>query len=1098
MTITVLTPYSKHHTDRKLFKDGKVKKIKRNPKQYILEKEIARVVGECELKKLYNTLQEQEEKNADWIILFERTLEDKRDAKTIQANSEYLENDILRYVIQFDVDMELKGTNCNSLNIYERYELFKQHFPYMDGVKCVLHLSNKAGYTKHYPDHLSLRVYVELDEREGNKNLTYYLKPYHGVIDAEIYTNRRKHFTQRPEHEGDNPPLEFTERLAFIDGDKFSIRKMQAKDEYKHRKAESEKITKVHKEIGNRLDNDTSLKGIEELEELIKAGYFEENNRHSIHHSMIAKAIWKGQNGGKVIELIESDPRILGSKTREILESQAEAIHKKNKEYFDEDITLKDFDYREDLDCKDLKNADLSSLKEKIGEYITRGIPLILICKSPHGSGKTLALIASIMDILEEKLNRPPTLLYCSGTRTVIKSTTKKLQQNIDGVACYLEDDGTTINHEAIQREPRLGLGLNSLHHHQNKQGDCFVCDESEEAAMWAEWKETSYFNQLIETMKNHKICLLMDADASSMTYSLATRAQNVAETHLALINNKGAFIQGTTANLLKKENNAYELMIEEIEQDNLIYAHVDFAGKTLQKVTNGINKTCKGKKAVGFCSKKGCTILETDDVSMAGLNGLARLQAEPEETIDYLVSQGYQLIMTSPCIQKGWRCNSLINRFDCTIGVYTMNIITAPTIVQRTQRFVGVTRHYIYIRPSSSYVDAERYENELGEELENSIYGGIEATIDNPFRHNKELEKEATIIKQKHLANPKLHFGYVWESFGGIINYLAQSEIKPNKMLRGHLQDAKKQLLIDQAIGLAEDEDSLNQFKRHFKTLYGDRLAKPILNTEEIIELIKILERFEFHREDAIKFVEVLHSDKEKCKEWDMFGKGYKEILEGLSEERKLQRSLLNDEGFYLKAFYLMSRINEDIFGEGDITLKNIFSIGKKKIIALDVKDISQTEYHKLYQRYKNLFTGAFKSITGVKQTTPFLKALLKNVFHCSVKYGDAKPKKVVEAKEELILHYMEEGYIKKTKKAFPNKNEKPCIEILRKKIMDDKELGKVEKNYLRCSGKILVIELPDIIPNALYELYPKATIDINTWNAISENNKERIEEAI
>lgn len=1073
MTITVLSPISAKHTDTKVAVDGKI--IKKNhteyPKHYTVIEEHKRDPNICELGTLYKILKQQEIDNSDWVIFFEHLITDKKECVTACKKS--LAENINRYVIQLDVDLDVKGTNANSLEIEERYEIFKQHFPFLEGVKCVLQLSNKAGYTEHYPDRLALRVYIELDKFRDNKTLKVQLKPYSDVIDTNIYTQGRKHLTQRPHHIGDHKPKEFKRRTLLIDGDVFDYTGFINSPEHTRKKAEFNQLETINKKITSNLENGLELDNITEIDDLVDTGYFEKVPRHGAHHNMIARNVWKGQNGEKVVELILGNDAIRGSKTREDLERQLQSIHTKNYNYFEKDITLKDFDYKLEVCEKELSNADLSGLEVLIKEHIEKDIPLILICKSPHGSGKTMALIKMVLDALKKELQEDPRFLYLSGTRSVLKSTHNKLKEVIPNLECYLDEDGDTVNKFNIQTARQLDCGLNSIHHLTHVRGDIVAIDESEEAALWADWHVSTFHNQLIKIMANHKICLLLDADASDGTYSLATRAQQYSTANLTLLHNSGAWINGEMATMVKSELQAYEIALEESKK-NLVYLHTDLAKEQLKARIEAFNAHENKQIAVGFCSKKGCTITKEQDPSMEGAKGLRRLQERPEETIDYLVEQGYRIIALSPVIQNGWRCNSKKNRNWVGVGYYEYTFSTARKILQKTLRFVGLKKHYFCIPPTSFYVNPDDYEQQITHELNQSVYGGTENASDNEFRHNKELEAEAKLIKTIYESNPKLHFIYVWESYGGKVeNYISPTN-ETNEKLRGLLKDIKKHQKEERARSILGNEESVERLNELFKVLYGDLyIGNPTL--EKVIELTEILDNYQLRKAEIDKIIEALHATEDECRNWDIFGRTTEDFLKNATEPQKLERSLLNNDGFYLSTFYLMSHIENELYNQQNLSLKKIFDIGKEKRFAINFEDIAKGEYAKQFNAYRNLYTTELGNISKYKDPRKFLKQVIEKVFHCKVKYGVPTAKKVSDVKNRLIRHYQKNNIagIKQTKDTKPSKNEPLAIEHLKNKVQRKEQLHWIEKDYLQHSGKILVIDLPQIIPQEIYETH-------------------------
>ena len=1071
MTITVLTPHFEKVTDRKHFHNGKsINNHYHKPKHYDVVATGARIAGEDELKDVYDVLLEQEKTNADWVLFFEAPLDEHT---KIQANKMYLESDILRYVIQLDFDGTYEG--ANSLPLEERIELAKRLMPSIEGVGMVAHLSNKAGFIETYPNHMALRLYVELERPTGNKALRNTFEPY-GLgsalgLDHTLYSERRKHLVQRPSISGDNAPLEFPTRSLKIPGKKLSLGKMVRSEHYLKAQAqmvEEEKVTTTLPSSHSVPSN----KELAALDAFANSDGFDKVPRYHAHYKMLSQAIWKNQNEGVILDIICGNPKILGgSKTRESLVQQAQGIHAKNKKYFDTDISLKEFDYRICRNHKDLQDADLDELFEQVSHAITKDTPLGIVLRSPHGSGKTMAVLPMLYELLSKKIvNRKVSLAYVTGLRSITTGTTRKLQGTIKDIVCYL-DDKHEIRQEVIEEAHSIAIGLKSLER-LNKSYDLVFVDESEDAGMWAATFDNTFHNDLVMLMANSKVFVVADADASSLTYSLAVRAQEWGQQKLAFVDNKGSWIQGTTATLLEKQHQAYDKIIDLVRDDKKVFAHVDFAKDTLLAATNALNEELKEKKVVSFCAKNGCSLKLSDNYKIYGMSGLHKLSEDPEETIDYLFSKGFQVIMVSPCIQKGWRYNSTLNNFDATVGVYIYDFITAPTIVQRTQRCVGVTNHYVFIQRATNWVDAEKYEKILEEELSNSIYGGLDAIRRSPHRHNKEISNEATIINSRHKANIKLHFYYLWAWFGGKISHLEAKNDSEYKEIKRLIASSKKQLRLEEAREYKDSPAMLKGLIDRFE-LFSEEQDFRIRNIEleDIVDLLTRLERYEKREIDCQKVLRTLFATEETARNWDMYGASYLNT-EIWKEESIAKRSLLNnDGGGHAKIWQLLHLINTEIWNTSNKDLRDIIAWDKQNPIAIHTEFIGSTQYAKAFGNYREFYLGKLPSLKKYKDPLTFYKKLIQLVFQCKVKHPKAD--KVSENTNALIRHYMDIGEIKKTKETKKGTNGPIASEKVRNKIMRGIKLHPTEEDFLNNSGKIMVIYLPDILPKKYYEMY-------------------------
>lgn len=1103
MTITILTPDAKQFskngrrkTDSKHFEKGKADKTYyQHPYTYDVVHSIKRDPKLDELDILSDILEAQEKTNADWIQLFEGLTTDQ--TKSIRVTKEYLEHDIPRYIIQLDFDGEYEGANF--LTIEERDDIAIKLLPVLEGVKRVAHLSNKAGFVHEYPNHLALRLYVELDRHSSNKTLRTVFEKY-GLgtpigIDHSIFSNRRKHLIQRPTVGDEYTPIEFEQRILKMPGSKLSLEKMMKTEQWKDANKDFEAMKKVASSI-----TDSHIKASEEdlegLNELAEDGYFDKVSRHDAHHTILARGIWKNQNEDVLMDVIVNDSRILGSKTREDLEAQCASIHKKNKKYFDSDIALKEFDYRLEVNSNDLKDADLSALLSQLTNAVRTGKPIGLICRSPHGSGKTMALLPMIYKCLAAQYpDRPIRLCYISGLRSIVTGTTRKLKADIQNIECYLEKDGT-VNQQTIDTAHSIAIGAKSLER-VTKTSDIVFCDESEEIGLWSTW-DNSFHNKLVEIMGQSKVFVMADADASEMTYSLAVRAQEYQQHSLAILDNAGSWIQGSSLTFLTKRYQAYDKIIEEVKAGKLVFAHVDYAGDTLLASCNALNQQLDDRKVVSFCSQKGCSLSLKDDSKVYGMQGLQQLHERPEETIDYLISKGYQVIMVSPTIQKGWRYHSPNNMFDTTVGIYIYGNITAPTIVQRTQRCVGVTDHYVFQQSASTFVDTNAYEKNLIEEMELSIYGGHAGALNSPIRHNKEILSEATLITSRCKANIKLHLYYVWQAFGGRIKHEEAKENSVYDKIRGLLKDIKKAMRLEEALQYQEDPEMLQGLIDRLTVLEdseGTRTAADMKTTDGIMIALARIKSYEYAQPDVEKVLRNLFSTEEQSKHWDMYGAHWINLA-SLDDNEKMEASLRNKEGGgHAKLWLLLDQINRNIWNVNKLDIRELRNIDRKRTIAINVDDIDDTEYHKLYMRYQNLYLDHLPTMNAYKSPKLFFKKLMELVFQCKVKYGE--PKDVKNIKAGLIKDYMDRGFIKKSKNLKPNTNDRPCSDILRKHIMLGDRLSNAEQDYVNHSGKIIVLTLPQILPTAYYERYEYLSMRYEEARSKS-NVKEELFEVI
>ena len=236
-------------------------------------------------------------------------------------------------------------------------------------------------------------------------------------------------------------------------------------------------------------------------------------------------------------------------------------------------------------------------------------------------------------------------------------------------------------------------------------------------------------------------------------------------------------------------------------------------------------------------------------------------------------------------------------------------------------------------------------------------------------------------------------------------------------------------------------------------------------------MEALTQIRRIEYSQLDVEKVLRNLFSTEEDSKEWDKFGASWR-TLDNMSEDLKIEKSLLNQEGGgHAKIWLLLDKLNTEIFHPNTFDIRELRNIDKKGVIAINVDDIERTEFHKIFNNYRNLYLEHLPTMNKYKSPKEFLKKLVELVFQCKVKYG--QPEDVKNVKAGLIKDYMERGFISKSKNLKPNTNDRPCSDMLRKRIMEECELSNAEKDYVNHSGKIIILTLPQVLPTHYYERY-------------------------
>jgi len=941
--------------------------------------------------------------------------------------------DVARNWVQLDCDLELPGANSLTLSerlakLAEMCPLFEMPFGY------VAQLSSKAGLTA-YPDRLALRLYVTLSKPLRQVELEALLKPL-SWFDYRMALRGQLHFVRKPLLI-DTPAQHFEESILLKDGPGLDVDAVRQSEFFQQ--ATKKETHRTH--VRTSLINGTSIDA-DSLREAAAKGLFE-GRRHEEHFNLIASAIWRSGDAKPIINLIESIPEVLGkNRSRETLESQEAYCHQKNFEYFCpeiEEIFRNLFQY----DCLDLGDADLSEL---IGLYKSEDFNGVVLCKSPHGSGKTSALVNRFRSEMELHFKRPIRILYISTLRSVIRKNARDLD-----LVCYI-DDGDNILKEVIIDSENLAICIMSL----DKLADCekpfdfVVIDECEQMMDWsALQKNQSNWNYLIDVCRRAKTCLLMDADVSLLS---AFVAFEISKKPFDYILNKKSYIREQSAFLLQYEHDFIGKLMDYVDDEkSIVWVNVDYSdkGQRIKALVEYINSEVERKIAVGFDGERS--------------RPPAKFFEDPDTLIPQMIEEGIRIFITSPVVATGWRYKGF-PRFDVTLSSYSYGIQTAPAIVQQIQRCVGVKEHFLYIGPPSYRIPKglirEAYEEESFRRT-----GLFELDYFNKIRARAKQK----LAQEK--SNIRLHFKYLWEDYyGGRLLELHSVYGEEVKKDLARIKGERQELIDEEA-----KEHLKNPHKNHLLLNLFPKSTKATTK-EEILKLLASRDKFK-KNEEAIKlFVSCIFFDEKFCSLffedstinsiYEYFGKD----ITFLPELRKL--------------FSLL--IQEVIEASGIPDIPSFFLNRKNIIVHTNSLNQNPTilRFISENRHWLNDRLGINKSVV---KPDKILKELLSRYLDIEFKYKDKKVeglRKLPEIKNDLINTYKKNNFI------FSSRAVGDRIKVIEKcihnKLLNDQALLEIEEEYLTVSERLIygyfkksyVVEIDKIVASAIERGLPSEPV--------------------
>ena len=1056
MPFVIVEPRDKE-ASRKIFIDGEQSEKDNYPKYM----DVIRILENATLERIYREIDRIESLDLPHFILPNKP---KKEG-TFRRRNEDLENEARNWY-QLDLDWTDKKINFNELTLDERVSYAVNALPFLScgsdenraHTGMVAHLSNKAGMPT-YANRVSLRLYILLSEPMSEDELKSLFKPYVGKgvgsLDACMYERGRIHLVRAPKLT--NTKRNVGETLKLYPGPLLDVNELRNNPDYR-KGVNSAPRNSTFEAVCYGKEIDPDLK--ERLVELAKEGFFEED-RHLQHFKLIASAVWKRQNAEPIIQLILDTPEVLGTKRGEKeLRSQLETVHRYNHDFFISDVwnqiephsLTKVSEY-------DLKDADLTDFWTPLEN---NNFKSVVVCKSPHGSAKTTALVPAMEERLKKTLGKKEIrTLYVSALRSVISSASSDLS-----MACYIKNGD--ICEMTIDTADRLGICIFSLHRvANNKPYDLVVFDEAEAMLSWSEWNNKNH-GLILDVAQQATTCLLIDADASDLCMSFAKEISSRQNFSIDVLLNDKSYIHRQTLTMLERPIDFYGKLNDLLlKGDEIIWVNVDFADKEhrprLSIMAQTYNDIHGPNTMVVFDSKQNKPPQEMLD--------------NPTDYIDKLIENGTRAIVSSPVFISGIRYKKL--RFTATCSSYEYGITTAPSIIQSIQRCIGVNNHYAYVAFNCHYLkldDLERiYVDEYYQKKEKDQPTNI-LFIDT---FKDEIKKQALVKKERQKSNIRAHLFEEWRENGGKwidqpseytheeTNKNGERVYVPNDDVAWFTELAKtfkeqeKQKLIEE---LLADRTKADKLLWHFEETKTRKQASysalQEADYDEIYDLVDRYYRAKINTEEAEELIHLLTHTEADHRLWDMYEPPWTHDHKGFIAK-----------GFHAEIGMLMKRLFARIFGVEEFTTKEMRQIYKREPIVYLVDQLNDAQLTKIKTQLKDVLPTRLSYYKRGITNDTLARVILRDIFDYKIRsfqgeVGEDRYSKMSlpEIKKILVNLYIQNGLIKKTKNPRINEGVLFCKKHIWKKINQRKDLDPIEKAYLERTNYLVVAEPNDL----------------------------------
>lgn len=575
-----------------------------------------------------------------------------------------LEDSMMSFAV-LDFDCDHPSVSFSS-SVQERMDAAKSLLPLLSSLEAVAFYSSSANFENAAkPNRMNLHIVIWFDRPYPRETVRAFLLQHKDVVDAALAVKTQPHIIANPIFEN-TVRVDLTgERVVHFPGERLCLDELNLEIH--------EPVIRSKGKKDKPLSHDSQTKAAQ-IEAMAEAGELDGRRNNFLY-----KEIWRENffNDGETDAFLDAINKPIittgkDGKTHDIFEMDSRAkfhIHKK--------LTGEEFsgkrNHQKIIEHLDLADYDISELPTK---------KAVITLKSGCGSGKTKGFIRRMIEASGYDRG-----LLLAPFKATLEPAAKDL-----GFAYYLEK-GEEDKRDWMRSQNWLATTDKSLGALFDEDGTykkfpIVILDESERLALNSA-DVMSRQHELFEVCRAADLVLLLDADVSDdltvwFAKEIADKSTEQKEL-LSLINTKDWMGEGHHCYQLENEADTFGIIEKLLEQDKRVYFHCGFSDTTEERRISAIvrmfQESFPNKKILGF------------DAASAP----QQLRKNANEYIDWLIEEeGLDLLIHSPWSKVGWDYNGK-HHFDATVGSYPHTFMTAPDIAQQMRRPRQTKLHYVW-----------------------------------------------------------------------------------------------------------------------------------------------------------------------------------------------------------------------------------------------------------------------------------------------------------------------------------------------------------------------------------------------------------------
>ena len=581
-----------------------------------------------------------------------------------RRTNEVLDDSLMSFVVlDFDCDHSLVSFDSS---ITHRMEQAKSLLPLLSSLEAVAFYSSSANFENpSKPNRMNLHIAVWFDRPYPRETVRSFLLQHKDVVDAALAVKTQPHIVANPIFENTERVQLTGERVVHFSGERLCLDELNL---------EIREPIKTLKKRGDKpLSTDSAIKA-KQIEEMADAGALDGRRNNFLYKEIWRENFFNDCETDAFLDAINKPTITTGKdgKTHDIFEMDARAKFHIRKKLTGEEFAGRR-NHQKIIQHLDLADYDISELPTKNA---------VITLKSGCGSGKTKGFIKRMLE--QAGYERA---LYISQLKATIEPAAKDI-----GFSYYLEK-GEDDKQAWMRSQNKLATTDKSLGELFDENGaykpfPVVILDESERLALNSV-DVMSRQHELFEICRAADLVLLLDADVSDdlttwFAKEIADKSTEQKEL-ISLINTKDWMGEGHHCYQLQNEEDTYGIVEKLLKQGKRVYFHCGFSDKTEERRISSIVRLFQeifpDKKIFGF------------DANSAP----RELRKNANEYIDWLITNGgVDLIIHSPWSKIGWDYNGK-HHFDATVGSYPHTFMTAPDIAQQMRRPRQTKLHYVW-----------------------------------------------------------------------------------------------------------------------------------------------------------------------------------------------------------------------------------------------------------------------------------------------------------------------------------------------------------------------------------------------------------------